>query len=164
MESPMNWLIWYATVWFGWIVSNYPWIWGIAETLHFIGLALLIGITGTLDLRLLGFMKGLPVKALMDLMPWALAGFVLNLMTGVIFVAGMPGRFVGNFAFNMKMLFIVAAGINALYFQLFLWPKDGEVGAGEDASRAAAVVGGVSLFCWLAVAYFGRMLPFRQAF
>lgn len=47
MESPMTWLIWYATVWFGWIVSNYPWIWGIAETLHFVGLALLIGITGT---------------------------------------------------------------------------------------------------------------------
>lgn len=165
MESLMNWLIWYTAAWFGWLVGNFPWVWGILEVLHFIGLGLLVGITGTFDLRLLGFMKRVPVNALMDLMPWAIAGFVINLITGLFFVAGMPGRFMSNFAFNMKMLFILVAGVNALYFQFFLWPKERDVGPGQDASSAARVAAGVSLFCWVAVAYWGRMLPsFRVAF
>ncbi|MBI2187006.1 MAG: hypothetical protein HYU37_07750 [Acidobacteria bacterium] len=134
-------------------------------TLHTIGLGILVGANWVVALRVLGLAPRAPVKAVMDLMPVALAGFLLNLITGVIFVAGMPGRFAGNFAFHMKMLFIVAAGLNALYFQLFLWPRDREAGPGEDVSRAGSVVGGISLFCWLAVAYFGRMLPsFEQAF
>lgn len=165
MQAFMNTLIWYAAAWFGWLVGTFPWTWGILEVLHFIGLGLLVGITGTFDLRLLGFMKKVPVKTLMDLMPWAIAGFVINLITGVFFVAGMPGRFMSNSAFNVKMIFTVVAGVNALYFQIFLWPKVRDVGSDEDASTAAGVVAGISLFCWIAVAYWGRMLPsFREVF
>jgi hypothetical protein len=40
--------------------SQSAWLWPLSETLHFIGLALLIGATGFFDLRLLGFMKRLP--------------------------------------------------------------------------------------------------------
>jgi len=161
MESLMSWLIWHTGAWFGWIVRDYPWIWGIAGVFHFIGLALLVGASGVLNLRLLGFMKRVPVEALMDLMPWAIAGFTITLVTGIIFVGGTPGRFLGSFAFNMKMLFILAAGINVLYFQVFLWPKDRHVGSAQDASTSAAVVAGVSLFCWMAISYFGLLLTRR---
>jgi hypothetical protein len=34
-----------------------PWLWAICETLHFIGLALLIGTAGVFDLRLLGLIR-----------------------------------------------------------------------------------------------------------
>ena len=46
-----------------------PWLWPLCETLHFVGLALLIGAAGVFDLRLLGFMRRLPVAAAMRSMP-----------------------------------------------------------------------------------------------
>ena len=37
------------------------WIWPLCETLHFMGLALIIGIAGFFDLRLMGFFKQIAV-------------------------------------------------------------------------------------------------------
>lgn len=158
----MSWLVWRTAAWLGWIVSDYPWMWGSAGVLHFVGLALLVGASGVLNLRLLGFMKRLPVEALMDLMPWAVVGFAITLVTGLILVGGAPGRFLGSFAFNMKMLFTLAAGINVIYFRFFLWPKERRVGPAQNASTSAAVVAGVSLFCWMAISYFGLLLTKRN--
>ena len=53
--------------------------------LHFFGLSLLIGIAGFFDLRLLGFMKRVPISAAWTLMPWAKFGFALAALTGVTF-------------------------------------------------------------------------------
>ena len=39
------------------------WLWPLCESLHFLGLCLLIGAAGFFDLRLLGFMKGVPLRS-----------------------------------------------------------------------------------------------------
>ena len=53
-----------------------PWLWPVCEILHFFGLSLLIGVAGFFDLRLLGFMKRVPMSAAWTLMPWAKAGAI----------------------------------------------------------------------------------------
>jgi hypothetical protein len=143
----------------GWI-TGWPWLWPICEVIHFVGLALLVGVTGFLDLRLLGAMRSVPVAAIVDFMPWAVLGFGLNLATGVTFFLGAPEQYVNNVAFYAKMLFIVVAGINAIYFQIMLFKKTRLVAAGERAPVQARVVALVSMGCWLLVMYWGRMLPF----
>jgi hypothetical protein len=87
------------------------------------GMALLVGIVGVLDLRLLGLARGLPVSPLSKLLPWGLAGFALNLVTGFLFYAGAHEQYMGNGddvlpnqAFELKLLFIVLAGLNVLVF------------------------------------------------
>ena len=60
-------------------IVTHIWVWPLCESLHFIGLALVIGIVGFFDLRLMGFMKRVPVGAIRDLMPLAILGFGLNL-------------------------------------------------------------------------------------
>ena len=57
------------------VAGGVPWIWPLCETLHFMGLALLVGIVGVFDLRILGMAKGLPVGPIQRLMPWAILGF-----------------------------------------------------------------------------------------
>ena len=52
--------VWLAATRYSAFVNGHQWVWPACETLHFIGLALLIGNVGLLDLRLLGFEKGLP--------------------------------------------------------------------------------------------------------
>ena len=69
------------------------------------GLALLVGIVGVFDLRILGMAKGLPVGPIQRLMPWAILGFSINLVTGSLFFAGDPFQYIHNVAFGFKLLF-----------------------------------------------------------
>src|SRR5690606_18243909 len=55
-----------------------PWSWPIVESVHFIGLTLLLGSIAAWDLRLLGLMSDVPVAAFHRLVPFAVAGFVVN--------------------------------------------------------------------------------------
>jgi len=141
-------------------INYYPWLWPICESLHFIGLALLVGITGTLDLRLLGFMKSVSISAIRDFMPWAIVGFAINLVTGLVFFIGLPRQYVDNVAFYGKMFFLLVAGLNAMFFETRLGSRVLTLGPGEDTPTSFKIVGALSLFSWLAVLYFGRMLPF----
>lgn len=162
MDSFANWL---KSTPLSSFVVDYFWVWPASETLHFIGLALLVGIVGTIDLRLLGVGKGMSLASLHRLLPWAILGFIINLITGILFFAGDPFQYVHNPAFQMKMLFILLAGMNVLVFYLTVFGKAGKLGAGDDAPMPAKVIAAFSLFLWIGVMYWGRMLPFiGQAF
>lgn len=136
------------------------WIWPLCETLHFIGLALVIGIAGFFDLRLMGFFKQVSVDDARELMPLAVIGFLLNLTTGVIFVIGHPEQYAHNPAWWWKVGFLCLAGFNALIFQLAVGRQTVGLAAGADTSPAVKTIGVVSLISWFGVLYFGRMLPF----
>lgn len=82
--------IWLTETRLSLLVNSSPWIWAALETLHFIGLAVLIGTAGLLDLRLLGFFRGLSIGPLRALLPWTIGAFLLNLVTGVMFLAAAP--------------------------------------------------------------------------
>jgi hypothetical protein len=95
------------------------------------------------------------------LMPWAVAGFVLNAVTGFMFFAGDPSQYLNNFAFWMKMLFIGLAGVNVgLFYVTGTARRVDATGAGEDAPVLARLIGATSLILWVGVMYWGRMLPF----
>ena len=151
---------WLASTALSKTVVRYPWIWPACEIIHFIGLTLVIGIAGFFDLRLMGFMKRVPVAAARDLMPFAIAGFLMNFATGATFFVGKPDQYVDNFAWWAKVFCLVLAGANAMFFETRVGARAIGVGAGEDTPRAAKIVGAVSLASWLGVLYFGRMLPY----
>jgi hypothetical protein len=137
------------------------WAWPASETLHFIGLAMLIGVIAFMDLRLLGVGKRLPFAPLHRLLPFAVCGFIICVVTGVLFFAGDPFQYIRNDVFWFKMLFIALAGINVLLFYFTgLFRNVEDLGPGDDAPRGAKIIAGTSLLLWVGVMYLGRMLPF----
>jgi hypothetical protein len=142
-------------------MTGYPLLWPMCEALHFMGLALLFGVTGLLDLRLTGLIRGVAVSSLQRLMPWAVAGFVINAVTGALFFIGTPSQYANNLAFWLKMLCIAIAGLNVLLFYASgLAARVNALDSGEAPPPGARIVGAVSLLLWLGVMYWGRMLPF----
>src|SRR3954469_8686946 len=95
-------------------VNNHAWVWPACKTVHFIGLALLIGNVGLMDLRLLGVEKRLPVAALNRFVRWAVAGFAVNLVTVLMFFVANPYQYIHNVAFGWKVAFIALAGVNVI--------------------------------------------------
>jgi hypothetical protein len=123
-------------------------------------MALLMGVVGVIDLRMLGVFKRMSFAPLHRLLPWGIAGFVINLLTGFMFFAGDPYQYKDNIAFWFKMLFIAVAGMNVLLFYLTVFKKVETMGPGDDAPLAAKAIAVASLVLWFGVMYWGRMLPF----
>ena len=141
-------------------IRSYPWIWPISEMLHFAGLSLLLGAVGLLDLRLMGFMRRVPISALRGMLPYGLLGFAINLITGVIFIIGAPEQYLQSEPFYYKLGFIVVAGANAAFFETSYGHRLLSVEAAGTTPAAFRIAGAVSIVSWLMVLYWGRMLPF----
>jgi len=142
----------------GEFVTETPWMWPTCETLHFIGLSLLLGVVVLVDLRVLGVVKSLSYASLHRLLPWAALGFGINVVTGMLFFVGIPGQYTKNPAFYWKVGLVMVAGLNALYFTLLEEPWS--LQSGEDAPLTAKFAAGSAMLLWVAVMYFGSMLPF----
>ena len=71
-------------------VNQTIWVWPASETLHYFGLSILVGTVGLVDLRMLGMAKRLPFAAVHRLVPFGILGFILNICTGILFLAGAP--------------------------------------------------------------------------
>jgi hypothetical protein len=136
------------------------WLWPLCEILHFFGLSLLIGIAGFFDLRLLGFMTRVPISAAWTLMPWAKAGFALAVLTGVTFFVGAPEQYIDNPAFYAKLLFLIVANLNAVYFEAIYRRRLEAKELDGERPISLKVIAVVSIVSWLFVIYWGRMLPF----
>ncbi len=141
----------------GMFMVNSRWAWPAAETVHFLGLSLSLGVLLAVNLRILGLMEQVPFADVHRLLPWGMLGFGANLVTGMLFFIGQPGQYIDSSPFYWKVVLLVAAGANFLYLTVFgkSWASGGW--RGSLADRAMAVG---SLFVWLAVLYAGRMLPF----
>ena len=148
-------------------VNGNDWVWPLFEIFHFVGMALLIGTVGLVDLRVLGVGKGIPISQLERLIPWGIAGFVMNALTGFVFIAGNPVGgpiyYLDNLALQLKLLLILLAGINLFIFYFggiaratAAAPADG------DAPQSAKVIAGVSLVLWFGVIFFGRLIMYND--
>jgi len=139
-------------------VIDEPWVWPACETVHFIGLCLSFGVLLMANLRMLGMMKNVAFAALHRLLPWGILGFGINLITGMLFFIGAPEQYTRNVAFHWKMSFMMVAGVNVLYFTVF--DEAWAVRPGDDAPLTAKVMAASTIFLWVGVIYFGRMLPY----
>jgi hypothetical protein len=148
-------------------VATYDWVWPVCETLHFVGMCVLLGTVGVVDLRILGVAKGIPIHLLEKFIPLGVIAFFVNATTGFIFVAGNPVggpmEYLANLSLQIKMIIVLIAGINLLIFyfagiqrSLAAVPADG------NASGGAKAVAAVSLTAWIFVIIMGRFIMYND--
>lgn len=150
----------------GWLTSNtigafvteFPWVWPAAETLHFLGLCLVFGVLLAVNLRVLGAMKSVPFSAFHRLLPWGMLGLGLNLVTGMLFFIAAASQYTDNIAFYWKVVFLGIAGAHFIY--LTALDTTWTLKSGEDAGPFDKLVAMVAIAAWVGVIYWGRMLPF----
>jgi hypothetical protein len=135
------------------------WWWTFMMAAHFLGLILIIGTVGLLDIRIMGFVKQLPIAPLHRLIPWGLAGLGINVATGLMAFAARPDNYVFSLGLWLKILALLLLGLNAAAFYLTnIFEGVESVGAGEDAPISAKLVAASSLFLWFVVITMGRYI------
>ena len=154
-------LDWMESTWINQLAVGYAWSWPTLETLHFVGMCLLFGPIIIMDLRLVGFDRlTVPASAVHALIPLTLTGFSINLLTGIIFMFGDPYRYSMNISFQIKMVLVILAGLNAIYFWLKVTPALEKIGPNDNPPTYIKVVGLASLTMWTGVLLFGRLIPY----
>jgi hypothetical protein len=148
----------------GALLRDVPGVWGLFESLHFVGMSLLLGTVGVFDVRLLGFARGIPFAALHRLIPLGVAGFALNATTGFCFLCATPDQYLYNAAFRWKVTFILIAGINIVFFYARLFRRLRLLDADAPPPLPARIIGGISLCAWIGVMSAGRLLTFFRPF
>ena len=151
---------WLESTWISKTLFGMSWLWPTCESLHFLGLCVLIGGAGLLDLRLMGGLRGVALRDVKAFMPWALGGFLINLVTGLLFLVMQPHLYVSSAIWWSKVAFLGVAGLNAAFFETQLSASALALAPDADMPLGLRVVGALSLFTWFAVLYCGRMLPY----
>ncbi len=157
MNSVLDWM---QSTWLNSLALNYAWTWPTLETLHFLGMSLLIGAILLMDLRLLGVQRIISSRTVHALLPLAFVGFGINLLTGIVFVFGDPYRYAVNISFQLKMLLVLLAGLNALLYAVKVAPAMAAAGPHDQPPPLARAVGAASLVLWIGVICFGRLIPY----
>lgn len=125
----------------------------IANALHLLGLVLLVGSIGLLDLRILGAFPALPLQALARaLTPLAVAGLALLALTGALLFAADARALAHNPAFRWKLALVAVALVNALAFRT-LW-------RGQPPGAPLKAMALASLALWLGTAALGRFIAY----
>ena len=152
-------LHWIKDLPLGAAVRQSRWLFGPGETLHFIGLCLMVGGLLIVDLRLLGYIRRIPMRAALAFLPFVIVGFLINLATGIEFFMTDPLMYWPNPAFKLKMFLVLLGGLNALVFTVMEHRHVLVLGDDEDTSTFTKVTAGLSLGLWLCVILLGRLLP-----
>ena len=139
-------------------IYMYPFV----EGLHLISLVFSFGLILLTDLRLIGlFLPAVPVHDILHkLRPWLISGFVVTFITGFLLVFVNGPSLVSTWVFPLKLLLIVIAGLNAVWFEFKFGRRVTEWGNQLKAPQGAKTAGWISLVTWSLVVICGRLIPY----
>lgn len=152
-------LQWFHDTALGEFVRGTPWMFGAFETLHFVGLCLLMGAILIVDLRLLGLFRQMPIGKALAFTHLAAAGLAINAFTGAGFFTSEPDKYWTNPAFRLKMALLVLALANVLWFEFSTRRKLAGLPDGVDTDMRTKLIGALSLALWFTILLLGRMMP-----
>jgi uncharacterized membrane protein len=142
-------------------IMNSAWAWPALEAGHFMGMAVLFGVVLLVALRVLGLVRSVPFTAFHRLLPLGAFGFMLNVVTGMLFFIADYERYITmTNSFFPKIALIAIGGVAVLYFTIF--DKPWALKAGDDAPLATKVVAAATVLMWSGVIIYGRLLPYLE--
>lgn len=135
----------------------------IIEGLHLLGIALMLGPVLMLDLRLAGFAwTDQPVsKVAKTFVPYSVAGTVFMFITGILLFCATPVRAYESFWFRVKLVMLVIAGFNALYFHFKTQTTWGQWDDLKVPPTSARLAGITSMLFWAGVVFAGRWTAYN---
>jgi hypothetical protein len=142
------------------VVYGYP----LILFLHTLGLSTLVGLSSAINLRLLGFARGIPLASL-DRIFWLMwAGLGLTVATGTLLFMADATKHASNPAFFVKLVFVLLAvtGLALTWTRVFRLPAVASAEAGgQHSGRMLAVL---SLACWFGALSAGRLMAYVAEF
>ena len=155
----MRFLEWLQFSWLGTFVAENLWAYPVLETLHVIGMTVLVGVLSLTNLRVLGYKPELPLVGTRELLPLAWGGFTVNLITGLGLFASDAVYFFSSWTFRVKILLIILGGINAAILSARIF-RNAAAQADAELPPSTRWVAITSLVFWVGAILAGRLVAY----
>jgi len=150
---------WCNNSWFGHAIRDSRWLFPFVEIFHLLALGVLGGTILILNFRLmrLAFRNESTPELAAEVRPWMIGSILVMLLSGFLLFSTEAVKMYGNWAFQLKMLFLLLALI-------YTFTIHRRVTLADDGHRFGAglrvVVALVSLLLWTGVGLGGRAIGF----
>ncbi len=155
-------------------VHESPSVWAqpTVLTLHTMGMAVLVGASWVLDLRLLGISRHVPVSAFRWVFPAVTVGLIVNLTTGVLLFAQRATTLGTSVPFLIKMCLVIASVATLVPIRSQVFRSEAEQRPSTVARRVPSSVEGgevsgtarllaiASILAWSGAVTVGRLLAY----
>lgn len=146
-------------------VQTSAWAFPAIEVVHVIAIVLVYGVIAVVDLRLLGVAGTSRRYAALaqESLHWVWAAFAIAVISGGLMFISQASSYAGNAPFQVKMIFIVLAGLNMLIMEFVISRERHAWGTGKGSIPIAGRVAGLlSLSFWTVVVVCGRWIGFTM--
>lgn len=160
MTEFANWLS--TTFLSGFLQEHYAWAIPAIQTIHIVGIAVVLGSVFMIDLRLLG-LAGTDQTLRQTTNrygPWLTGALCVLLATGVLLVLGEPPRELLSFSFWSKMFLVAAGTLIAVAFRINLRKHEQsweESLVGRGSTKLLAIL---TLLIWACIVVLGRLIAY----
>ncbi|WP_285313980.1 hypothetical protein [Pseudarthrobacter sp. fls2-241-R2A-168] len=143
-------------------IRGTAYLYPVLESIHIIGIALLIGPAAAFDLRLLGLgRQELRVTTAADwLLPLSRLGFVIAATTGIVMFLSAASLMADRGSAPWKLGLLLIAGLNILIFHRHTYRNVPDWDLGRPSPWPARMTAVISFASWSGVTLAGRLLAY----
>lgn len=145
-------------------IRNSDWLFPVIESVHVLGIVVLVGSTGLFDLRLLntGFLRQERASYVAkQVMPWVWSSFAVMFVTGVLMFSSEATKCYQSWFFRLKLVLLVLTGLNAFIFQFGAYRQIAKWDEAETKAPAGVrVTAWASLLLWVFIVFAGRGIAY----
>jgi hypothetical protein len=145
------------------LLSTVPGLPPIVQTVHLLGIAVVLGSAVLLDLRILGL--ALPSQDVRELtrrlLPWLWCTLPVMLLSGLPFVLARPQRYFSNPVFGWKLALLLPAVALAVALHVISIRKP-DFWQARSTRAVVRVIAAASLLLWTGVVFAGRWIAYAD--
>ena len=156
----MGFIRWIDATWLAEMVRVSAYGYPVMITLHSLGLAIMVGLSVVLSLRVLGMFSAIPYSSLQRLLKIAWVGFIINFISGTcLFAANAEGLIVDPY-FLIKMGMVILGAVLVGIMQSMIKTALATGGSQTDASLNLKIVAVAAIACWTVGMVTGRLIAY----
>jgi hypothetical protein len=125
---------------------------------HAIGMAIMVGLSLVLDMRLLGWFAEIPLAGLHRLLGLAWLGFGINFLSGAALFSAQATTYVVDPVFMTKIVLVLLGAMTAAMLQPAI-AKAGSWTSGQPPASTKAIAA-ISIVVWLGAIITGRLTAY----
>jgi len=130
--------------------------------LHTFGMAFLVGLSGMMALRALGFARNLPIEPMVKFFPLVVIGFWLNAVTGVVLTMLAAVSLFRNPDFYVKLAAIAGAIVMLRKLRTGLFGPGAKLDPDGRAPRQTRIVAVAMILLWAIAVTAGRLTAYSN--
>jgi hypothetical protein len=154
---------WLSTTFPSLFIQNHnSWVIPTIQSIHIIGIGVLMGSVLMVDLRILGWagMDQTLRQTTSRFAPWVTGALCLQLATGLLMVIGEPVRELVTFSFWLKMFFVVIGTLIAIIFQVSIRKHKQRWEETLLNRRSIKWLAIVTFLIWVCIIILGRLIAY----